>query len=143
MLEPRTAPATVRWAAASLLVAVMGGCGSISSSPTPESARVHMESADASAVDLVTSVLFSVRGGGVELLEADTQRVSLPFDDDFTLSEAQRFYVSVAPVEAMAATLHMRVWIDGESWYDSTRPLGGEEAGSMEFVYRFTQPVIR
>jgi len=128
---------------AAAVPAVAAGCDAITGSRTaPEEATVHIESLDVGQATIVTSDLFSIQGGDVSLLEADTQAVVLPFEGRFRLGEAQRFFVSTRPGEGNTPSLRMRVWIDGKSWYDETRAFAGDSVPAMQFIYRFTQPVL-
>lgn len=125
-----------------LVAMVAGGCDTLTGSGPPEGARLHIESVDADEAVLVTSLAFGVQGGTVALIEADTQRVALPFDGRFTLTEARRFYVSATPLNTDGASMRMAVWIDETSWFDEARILD-DDAPAMEFVYRYRQASLR
>jgi hypothetical protein len=97
---------------------------------------VRVEAAEAGEATVTTSTAFVVAAGGVELADADTQQVTLPFDMEFALADSRRFFVSVGPPEGELAELRLRVWLDGRSWFDGARELGGD-VPSMDFVYRY------
>lgn len=123
-------------AATILLLASALGCDSTAASSPPETARVRVERADAGEAVVITSTLFSIAGSEVDLIEADTQQVTPPFDMTFSLTEARRFFVSIGPTEGEVAELHLRVWIDERSWFDEVRELGVDPE-TLEFVYRY------
>ncbi len=133
------------WWRAGLLVGCwigLAACDTITGSSVREEARVEITPvASASEVTLVTSTSFTVTAGGVDLAQADTQRVSIPSDEIYLLKGENRFFVSVGPrAEGDTATVRMEVWIDGESWFADTRTLGADSTGTMTFVYRLRQP---
>lgn len=127
-----------RWALVPALALLSAaGCESIVGGAPREEAHIRVESDDAAEVEVATSVAFIVQSGVVVLVEADTQRVALPHDEEIPFTESQRLYVSVGPVDGGVATVRMRVWVDEERWFDSERLVGGEEIPTMEFVYRY------
>jgi hypothetical protein len=119
-----------------LLLASAAGCDSTAASSPPETARVRVERADPGEAVVVTSTSFTIAGSEADLIEADTQQVTPPFDMTFSLTEARRFFVSIGPTEGEVAELHMRVWIDERSWFDEVRELGVDPE-TLEFVYRY------
>ncbi len=70
----------------------------------------------------------------VRLLSADTLTVSLPFERRYDIRENRQFFVRIRPLNPLAETLTVRLWIDGRLRGEK-RYLPGLEA--VTIVYNF------
>lgn len=119
---------------------LLAACDILSSSGRPEQARLRLVEESSASIEVVTSTRFG-RGIGdagqtvVDLLTADTQRVSMPLDRTFDIRSTERFYVEVLEADSTSELVHMQVWIDGEKKYDQTADLLA--GGVLRFVYTF------
>jgi hypothetical protein len=113
----------------------------VSNEGRPDTARLELTGAGASSMELVMSTDFLVVNGDLSFQDSDTSTVTLPFGETYPLGAPARIYLRARNVQDQALAFTMRVWIDGESWYDESRDL---EAGEdFEFLYRYAEPGIR
>lgn len=109
------------WGLFAIILATLGGCDWVTASG-PESARLRIEG-EVETVDIIVSKRFlvsrSVQGGWQlsTVLEADTVRATLPFEETYDISQDQRFLALVPNVQE-SYQLRIRGWIDNEQRYD-------------------------
>lgn len=120
-----------------LLFAAIAGCDWVTASG-PETVRLRLEG-EAETVDLIVSKRFLVSStsGGVwqvsTVLDADTTRITLPYERTYDVSDEQRFFARV-PHLREGYDLRMRGWIDGEHRFDGrSRPIPADSM--LQFVY--------
>ena len=105
------------------LLATIAGCDWATVS-APESARLRVDG-KAETVDIIVSKRFLVsrtaRGDWQlsQILEADTVRATLPFEQTYDISQDQRFLALVPNVQE-SSQLRIRGWIDGDQRYEQT-----------------------
>lgn len=113
--------------------------------PTPDEIRVRMEG-DVSELRLVTSTRFvaSTSGTGrvrVQMFEADTTTISLPFDQTWDIRGDQRFVLLGTPSDSAAVSVRLRVNVDGDSEFDGRIQTLANEP--IQFVYLFNQQILQ
>jgi hypothetical protein len=134
----------------SLLIALLygtAGCGLVQD-PAPDSADVRIDGQAGDEVRLVISTEFlagvdfgTIGDPTLEVIGADTLRVSLPFADSYDIRQDQRFLAQVLP---LADTLGMdavqlRGAIDGEERFNRTAtPV--DSLLQFVYVYRGSNP---
>ncbi|MBW3535948.1 MAG: glycosyltransferase family 2 protein [Gemmatimonadetes bacterium] len=62
----------------------------------------------------------------IEVVEADTSVVALPFSSDYRIVEREaqyNFYVRAAAPDSQSVVVRMQVLVDDEEWYDQERDL--------------------
>jgi hypothetical protein len=131
-----------RMASAAAWVTLATGCGIVSSGD-PETALVEVAGAAGATLNLVVSNQFTTRLSDdpddgrrviVDLESSDTISIDFPYQQRFDLGSRVRFFAQVFnqrgadPVEAA-----MRVLIDSDERYNSSRPVTDQEV--LEFVY--------
>lgn len=113
----------------------------VSNEGRPDTARLELTGAGASAMKLVISTNFLVVNDNISFQESDTSTITLPFGKTYSLGEPARIYFRAENVQDQTLGFTMRVWIAGESWYDESRDLAPGE--DFEFLYRYNEPRIR
>lgn len=136
--------------AALLVMTGTAACESLTLRREPENARVQIDSPDVDELTLVTSQWFlrvpdpecpdaCVRL--VELVEADTVTISLPFNQQYPFDFRLQFFAEAYTVTPMTANVSMLVHIDDREWLNDTRTLqpdDGEGAQeTLRFVYEY------
>lgn len=83
----------------------------------------------------------------IRVVAADTTIITPPFQGTFRFTSTLRYLVETFPVDSVTAAMSMRVKVDGRDWYEEERllaPVGPDgERESLQFIYRFNEPVIR
>ena len=132
-------------------VVMLGACDSLILDREPEGVHVEIDSSDVSDVVLVTSRVFvevvdpecPTAGCNtiIQLVDADTNVVSLPFAQSYSFNSRLQFFAETYPVALVPATLSMKVFLDDEEWYNDSRLLVTENADgereTLRFVYRY------
>ncbi len=117
------------------------GCGIVASGD-PETATVELAGSDGADIKLVVSNDFSTRPSDdpddgrsviVTLSNSDTLIVQSPYSQAFTLGSRTRFFALALSPDDGSLNLTMRVQIDGDERYQSTRDITAEDG--MEFIY--------
>lgn len=121
-----------------------GACGWFDD-PSPDEARLVVESDAATPVRVVVSLRFvagetEVGDTQVEVFQADTFDVTPPFDRTFGIREEQRFFAEVSRLEE-DGRVRVRVYLDGDERFNDTGGLA--EEGPFRFVFLFNQIVSR
>ena len=131
--------------ALALLLLLVAGCGLFEDN-SPDEVRIRLGEADVAEQLLVVSEEFLAQRvpvyaedgttvietqTRVELLEADTLRITVPFEQTFDISDSRRFY---ALTLGAPDGLRMRADVDGDMKYDA---VASEGLGKLEFVYAF------
>ena len=131
--------------ALALLLLLVAGCGLFEDN-SPDEVRIRLGEADVAEQLLVVSEDFLAQRvpvyaedgttvietqTRVELLEADTLRITVPFEQTFDISDSRRFY---ALTLGAPDGLRMRADVDGDMKYDA---VASEGLGKLEFVYAF------
>ena len=134
-------------------VAVVG-CESLTLDREPETAHVELTSTDVGTVTLVTSRWFievedpecEVPGDPgcpqrIQLVEADTNTVSLPFKQSYDFDFRLQFFAEAYTTPPIEATLTMRIHLDDDEWYNDSRrllPVNADgEQETLRFVYQY------
>ena len=120
---------------------LLAGCIFSSDQGRPDRARLNLEGGASSSMELIVSTDFLVVDGSVSFQRADTAMVSVPFNETYSLAQPARIYIRAVNIQTQTEVFGMKVWIDGESWYDESRSLEPGEA--FEFLYRYNEPGIR
>lgn len=142
-------------AGAALLVA---GCEALTLDREPEVAHVELDSPDVSRLTLVTSQWFidiedpecETPGDPgcprrIQLVEADTNIVSLPFMESYPFTFRLQFYAEAFTDPPVDATVAMKVHLDDEEWYNDSRLLvtmnddGEQEKMTFQYQYHLRQ----
>ena len=145
--------ATRRAPLLAVLLATVGmvGCESLILDREPEGVHLEISSSDVSDVVLVTSRVFvevvdpecPTAGCNtiIQLVDADTNVVSLPFARSYTFNSRLQFFAETYPEALVPATLSMKVFLDDREWYNDSRLLVTEnddgERETLRFVYRY------
>ena len=78
------------------------------------------------------------------VLHADTVTQSVPYHHSYPFTSSGKYLVEVFPTGGTAATLSMRVRIDGKEWFNEARelqPTGADgEQETLLFTYAFSKP---
>lgn len=128
----------VGWLIVALGLTISPGCDWVTASG-PETARLRVEG-EVEAVDLIVSKRFLVNRtlNGWQLstvLDADTLRVRLPFEETYDISQDQRF-LALLPNLKDDYQLRVRGWIDGEQRYDqSSASLSADSTLQILYVF--------
>lgn len=138
-----------------LALPLLGACDWLSGVNEPDELDLTIESSDVTQAVLVTSAFFVLVPDPecpeeceriVQLVDADTTTVSLPYARTYAFTERQQYFVETWPVGGQEATLSMRALIDGKVWYDNFRrllPSGAEgEQETLRFVYQFRELLL-
>lgn len=133
----------VRAAAAAALIFVLASCDWFDD-PSPDQARLLIDGPTGTAVKLLTSTKFVAarRNDGVtavEIVEADTTSVTLPFEASYNIRDDQRFLAWTSYLGTSIETMRMRVFLDGAKEFDEAGRL--DEGIDYRFLYAFNQPV--
>ena len=135
-----------------LVMTGTAACESLTLRREPENVRVRIDSADVDELTLVTSRWFlrvpdpecpeaCVRL--VELVEADTVTISLPYDQQYPFNFRLQFFAEAYTVTPETANVSMLVHVDDREWMNDARTLqpddgeGGQE--TLRFVYEYNQ----
>jgi len=138
-------------AGATLLLA---GCDALTLDREPEIAHVELDSPDVSRITLVISQWFieiedpdcETPGDPgcprrIQLVEADTSTVSLPFMDSYPFDFRLQFYAEAFTDPPVDANVAMKVHLDDEEWYNDSRLLltmnADGEQEKMTFQYQY------
>jgi len=138
-------------AGAALLLA---GCDALTLDREPEIAHVELDSPDVSRITLVISQWFieiedpdcETPGDPgcprrIQLVEADTSTVSLPFMDSYPFDFRLQFYAEALTDPPVDANVAMKVHLDDEEWYNDSRLLltmnADGEQEKMTFQYQY------
>lgn len=138
-------------AGAALLLA---GCEALTLDREPEIAHVELDSPDVSRITLVISQWFieiedpecETPGDPgcprrIQLVEADTSTVSLPFMDSYPFDFRLQFYAEAFTDPPVDANVAMKVHLDDEEWYNDSRLLltmnADGEQEKMTFQYQY------
>ena len=133
---------------------VLAGCDALTLDREPEVAHLEIDSPDVGSVTLITSRWFievedpecEVPGDPecprrIQLVEADTSTVSLPFNESYDFSFRLQFFVETYTTPPVEATLAMKVHLDDAEWYNDSRllvPSDSEgEQETLRFVYQY------
>ena len=133
------------------------GCEALTLDREPEVAHVELDSPDVSRLTLVTSQWFidiedpecETPGDPgcprrIQLVEADTNTVSLPFMESYPFTFRLQFYAEAFTNPPVDATVAMKVHLDDEEWYNDSRLLvttnSDGEQEKMTFQYQYHQP---
>lgn len=113
--------------------------------PSPEIARVMIDSDDESLM-LITSTQFfqttnEVGEVGVQVFDSDTTFASFPFDQSWDISEEHRFLLMGFPADSGAVTVRLRVLIDGDTDYDKTVTVLIDDP--VRYIYLFNQQIFQ
>jgi hypothetical protein len=104
-----------------------------------EQAQVIIDGTTSVPLTLVTSGQFLVvpdpeTGALVtELVLSDTVEIELPYQDDFSMGEFERFLVRLINPDTAAANVRMQVYVDGRLEYDRSATMS---EASLEFIFR-------
>ncbi|MEQ8330204.1 MAG: hypothetical protein RH859_06995 [Longimicrobiales bacterium] len=141
-----------------LLVLALPACDNLGVGGEPDQISVEIEATGAEQLALVTStdwLLIPDPGCNpdeqqcaevLRLLQADTAAVAAPYSRTFQFTNTRRYFLEVHPAGGVAATLTMRIKIDGKDWYDESRQIpakGDGEQQTLQFVYRWQEPTLR
>ncbi|MYG81408.1 MAG: hypothetical protein F4187_06390 [Gemmatimonadetes bacterium] len=113
--------------------------------PGPETVRVTMEG-EAETFLVVTSTEFVAANNeagdmSVQLFEADTTVVSLPFDRSWDISAEQRFFLMGTPVDSSAVRVQVRIYLDGDKDFD--RNVDAMTEDPVRYIYLFNQQILQ
>lgn len=113
--------------------------------PTPDEIRVRLEG-DVSELRLVTSTRFVASTGGtgrvrVQMFDADTTLISLPFDRTWDISGDQRFVLLGTPADSAAVSVRLRINVDGAPEFDGR--IQALTTEPIQFVYLFNQQILQ
>lgn len=135
-----------------IAVPILGACEFLSGVNEPDELDLAIDSDQVTQAVLVTSTYFLQIPDPecpeecerlVELVEADTTTVSLPYSRRYTFTSRQQYFVETWPAGGEVATMSMRASIDGKVWYDDFRqlaPAGSDgEQETLRFVYQFRE----
>ncbi len=127
-----------------VLAGLMGACDWFGD-PTPDTIRIRLDG-DAEAFTIVTSTEFlAARNEGgefrVEVFNADTSVVSLPFEDRWDISGDHRFFLLGIPVDSMTVSVRLRVHLDDSATFDGNIEAMIEDP--VRYIYLFNQRVLR
>jgi len=124
--------------------AVLWSCGWFEN-PTPDEIRVRLEG-DLSELQLVTSTRFVAATDGtgrwrVQMFNADTTVISLPFDRTWNISGDQRFVLLGSLADSTAGLVRLRVDVDGDQAFDNR--IQALVDNPIRFVYLFNQQILQ
>ena len=138
-----------KWRSSALgsLVLALGvllfGCDLGLSQGQPRTALIEITSEAPATIELLTSVDFvTTDDGAVDLLGAEPILTTLPVEQSFDLLDPARILVRVTVPDSTSAVVSMRVFLDGERWYDETESLGVDGRDRMQFLYAFYVPTL-
>ncbi len=136
---------------------LLAGCEALTLDREPEVAHVELASPDVSRLTLVTSQWFietedpECENPGdpgcprrIQLVEADTNTVSLPFMESYPFTFRLQFYAEAFTNPPEEANVAMKVHLDDEEWYNDSRLLvtmnSDGEQEKMTFQYQYHLP---
>lgn len=129
------------WAGAAALLMAAAGCA-LFEDPGPDTARLRLDGAEGAEVRLIISTRFATgtavgnRPVPVEVLQAETTRVQLPFEARYDISGPQRFLARVVRLDLEGDQLVVRGWIDGDERFLRTGTTSPADS-VLQFVYAF------
>ena len=117
-------------------------CGLFGPPPSLDTARIRVDGPSGATVRVVTSTRFlrtqnELGQVSYHLVVADTLTLPLPSDEEFDISETQRFLVEVLTADT-AGTIELKVWLDDEERYDQSADY--PEQGGLKFIFIFNEP---
>lgn len=137
---------------------LLAGCEALTLDREPEVAHVELDSPDVSRLTLVTSQWFieiedpecEIPGDPgcprrIQLVEADTNTVSLPFMESYPFTFRLQFYAEAYTNPPVEANVAMKVHLDDEEWYNDARLLvtmnsdGEQEKMTFQYQYHLRQ----
>ena len=141
-------------------MAAFTGCNSLGLGGEPEELRIQVEGTGVTQVRLVTSTQWvyqpdpacEQRDGQtcpevVRVFAADSPTVALPLNRTLRFTQDLKYLIEVFPAGGEAATLKMRIDIDGKEWYNDQRQLPATPAGgvpqTLQFIYQWREPTLR
>lgn len=147
-----------RFAVLSAATLLLAGCDALTLDREPEVALVELDSPDVSRITLVTSQWFievedpdcEIPGDPgcprrIQLVEADTNSVSLPFEKSYPFDFRLQFYAEAFTDPPVEASVSMKVHLDDEEWYNDSRVLlamnddGEQEKMTFQYQYHLRQ----
>ncbi|MCI0436423.1 MAG: hypothetical protein L0271_22720 [Gemmatimonadetes bacterium] len=122
------------------------GCGLILENPEPQEARLLIEGESGKQVRLITSTVFvaAVNEQGqtrVQLFQADTTIITLPYQKVYRIDEDHRYFVEAARLNSDLQTVHMQVYVDDRKQFDESGVL--IDGFPYRFVYAFNQTITQ
>lgn len=123
-----------------LLLPFLGGCSLGTDVDRPEWARIIITASSPLRLELVISQKFLVTEGSVQLIEATTDTISVPFDERYTLVAPSRFFVRAANPTQQTVSFHLKILMEERVWVDDDEIVAPGE--KVEFVYRYDEPVL-
>jgi len=137
----------------------LAACENLGLRAEPEEITVEVESDGTGQVTVITSTNWVFISDPVcdpqsqqcdEILRvqsADTASFAAPYRRTYRFDNRHRYLVETFPTDSVAATLSLRIFIDGESWYSDSRPLqpatANEDRESLLFTYVWQEPTLR
>ena len=138
----------------------LGACENLGIRAEPEELTVEIDAEGVSNVTVVTSTnwVFIVDPTCdptttqqcdeiLRVQSADTSTFDTPFRRTYQFDNRYRYLVETFPTDSVPATLSLRIFIDGESWYSDSRPLqpatANDERESLTFTYVWQEPTLR
>ena len=113
--------------------------------PSPEIIRVTLDGSADQFVIITSTEFFAATNEagevGVQVFNPDTTIVSLPFEQTWDISQAQRFLLLGMPGDSSAVTVRLRVLIDGDESFDQTVLTLIDDP--VRFVYLFNQQILQ
>lgn len=137
---------TQRWSRFACLLPAVAVWGCVWwKDPSPDMVRVTMEG-QAESLLVVTSTDFIATSNesgntSVQLFEADTTVVSLPFDRSWDISEEQRFFILGTPVDSSTVRVQVRIYLDGDKDFD--RDVNAFVDDPVRYIYLFNQQILQ
>ncbi len=147
-----------RFAVLSAATLLLAGCEALTLDREPEVAYVELDSPDVSRITLVTSQWFievedpdcEIPGDPgcprrIQLVEADTNSVSLPFMESYPFTFRLQFYAEAFTNPPVEASVSMKVHLDDEEFYNDSRVLqamnndGEQEKMTFQYQYHLRQ----
>lgn len=132
-------------------VSTLGACAWLTGVDPPDELDLTLES-DAPELTLVRSTFFIMIPDPEcpeqcervpQLVTADTTVITPPYERVFPFTDRLQYFVDVWPTNGEAATVTMRVLIDGDTWYDDFRALPAldptQDRPTVRFVYSFRE----
>lgn len=127
---------------------LMAGCN-LFNNPLPEKARLQITADEIEEAELVISLNFLASREAEEQdgiivgdqtvilpISVDSMTVTLPFDEEFDISNHRKFFAELKiPEEYVNTDLAMKGWIDGDEKFHGTAEM--QEDGMLRFIYLF------
>lgn len=105
---------------------------------SPGWARVVLSAPSPMRLELLTTQRFLVTEGSVQVMDADTDTVSVPFEEHYTLGAPARFYVRIGNITEQSVSFRVRVYLEERIWMDEDKTVAPGD--KVEFVYRYDMP---